>query len=166
MVAPMKRPTAPILPVLLALLPCTPFACGDDQRELPGPTPPPPASTGDATGPVPTSDDTTGGAVPCDAEQPCEAGQACAADYALGDPEPPAEAFTCRPGCIEPGQPLLWCLGDASCCEGTCSEFGLCGTPSEPTGSSTEMGSSSDTGSTTDMGSTTEAGSTTAGTRG
>lgn len=166
MVAPMKRPREAILSARLVLLPCTLLSCGDDQIAPAGETPPPPATSGSATT-APTSDDTTGaGALSCNADDPCAADQACAADYALGDPPPPADAFTCRPGCIAPGELLLWCLDDAACCDGTLCLHGLCDTPptttADGTGSDSDGSSSGSGGSTSDTGSTgtTDSGST------
>lgn len=174
MVAAMKRPRAAILPILLVATAGSPLACRDPGSQSPGETPPPPASTGAATGIGSSGADetaTTPIACGCLSEDqatdtcPCPEGQACAADHVLGDPEPASEAFTCRPDCIPEGEPTLWCFhvpngSDQSqgCCTGICRPDGLCGNPIEPTtgpsdGSSTDgtdSGSSTGTGSSTD----------------
>jgi hypothetical protein len=168
MVAAMKRSSAAILPILLAMV-GSPLACRDPGSQSPGDTPPPPASTGAVTGTGSSGADetaTTPIACGCPSEDqstdecPCPEGQACAADHALGDPAP--EAYTCRPDCIPDGEPLLWCfhLSNApdqtlGCCTGTCRPDGLCGSPIEPTTGLSDD-STTGTGSTTDSDSTTD----------
>jgi hypothetical protein len=164
MVAAMKRLRGAILPILLVATAGSPLACRETEPQSPGETPPPPASTGAATGSGSSGSDETGAPVACGClsedqgsdECPCPEGQACAADHALGDPEP--QAFTCRPDCIPEGEALLWCFHVPNapdqalgCCTGVCRPDGLCGAPIEPTtGPSDDSTDSTD--STTDTG--------------
>jgi hypothetical protein len=168
MVAAMKRSSAAILPILLAMA-GSPLACRDPGSQSPGDTPPPPASTGAVTGTGSSGTDetaTTPVACGCPSEDqstdecPCPETQSCAADHALGDPAP--DAYTCRPACIPEDEPQLWCFHlpnapdqSLGCCTGVCRPDGLCGSPIEPTTGPTDD-STTGTGSTTDPSSTTD----------
>lgn len=118
-------------------------SCGDDGGSTIGRTPPPPATTGAASGSTSLPAGTTAGEVVCESTADCDADQACAADYAVGDPAPPEDAFTCRQSCVPVVAVALWCRDDASCCEGTCGDDGTCRGQAPETGSTTTASSGS-----------------------
>lgn len=124
-----------------------------------------PSDEGTSSGSSTTDGGTTfGDAMPCTASADCSDG-VCVAPYdpAAGPGADGMGAAVCVPSCVPEDALSLWCVDDASCCEGlSCSgSDGFCVAPAGTTGDSTVgetwmVESSSD--STSDSGSTTESG--------
>lgn len=146
--------------LLALLLVGLPLACREDEPQVGGQTPPPPAGTSAATGvETTTAEGTTASAHACG----CAPDQFCAAIHdGPGAPAPAPEDYTCLDECVPPDAPGLWCFDDTSCCSGTCAN-GLC-TAMAATDGGTATDDGSTTGATTTDGSTT--GATTSGSSG
>ena len=115
-----------------------------------------PSDDGTSTGSTTTDGGTTfDGATPCTASADCSEG-VCVAPYdpAAGQGAAGMGAPACVPSCVPEDALALWCIDDASCCEGlTCSAsdgfcVGTAGTTGDSTVGETWMvESSSDSGS-------------------